>query len=253
MAISAEVKTFERIKKSVSKVSDVHLAGRYDELEVLYRITDTISTNLDLDDIFRHIIQLVHELTRADACLLYLLMDGYLTLRSSLQPHPELIGNLKIKVVEGVTGWVADHRQPVVIPKEAYNDPRFLAFHDLPEDRYHSFFSLPLFFRDTVIGVLNIHHHDPFEYPEHIKHLLLVVARQVGGAIENARLLEETQTLKSVLETRKTIDLAKGLLAERLHVNPDQAYETLVRQSRKLGKSVKEMAEAMILTDEMQR
>ena len=64
---------------------------------------------------------------------------------------------------------------------------------------------------------------------------------------------EETQTLKSVLETRKTIDLAKGLLAERLHVNPDQAYETLVRQSRKLGKSVKEMAEAMILTDEMQR
>ncbi len=234
-------------------VSLTHPAGQYDELQVLYTISDTISTNLDLDDVFRKIIQLVEGITKADACLLYLLMDDQLVLRASRHPHPEAIGKLKLKIGEGITGWVAQHQRPVVIQKKAYDDPRFRFFQELPEDRYEAFISVPLFFRDTVIGVLNVQHRLAQRYPDHILNLLLVVGRQVGGAIENARMLEGTKSLKSVLATRKFIDHAKDLISKKLNVSAEEAYNMLLRQGAKTGKSVRVVAESMMIAEDLEK
>lgn len=234
-------------------VSLTHPAGQYDELQVLYTISDTISTNLDLDDVFRKIIQLVEGITKADACLLYLLIDDHLVLRASRHPHPEVIGKLTLKIGEGITGWVAQHQQPVVIHKKAYDDPRFRFFQELPEDRYEAFISVPLFFRDTVIGVLNVQHRTAQRYPDHILNLLLVVGRQVGGAIENARMLEGTKSLKSVLATRKFIDKAKDIISKKLNVSAEEAYNMLLRQSAKTGKSVRVVAESMMIAEDLEK
>ncbi len=234
-------------------VSTTHPAGQYDELQVLYTISDTISTNLDLDDVFRKIIQLVEWITKADACLLYLLMDDQLVLRASRHPHPEAIGKIKLKIGEGITGWVAKNQTPVVIHKKAYEDPRFRFFHELPEDRYEAFISIPLFFRDTVVGVLNIQHREAQRHPEHILNLLLVVGRQVGGAIENARMLEGSKSLKSVLATRKFIDHAKDLISKKLNVSSEEAYNVLLRQSIKTGKHVRAIAESMMIAEDLEK
>jgi len=155
------------------------------EIEILHQISETVSGNLNLEDVLRHIIDLVSQATHGDACLLYLLDRGNeeLVLRASKNPHPRIIGRIKIKVGEGITGWVAKEKQPVAIPKNAFSDSRFKVFHNLPEDRYHAFLSVPIVSKNEVIGVINVQHRKPHRHSSIERALLVTIATQVGGAI----------------------------------------------------------------------
>ncbi|MDE3020073.1 MAG: GAF domain-containing protein, partial [Nitrospirota bacterium] len=180
------------------------------EVDVLHRISESISGTLDLEAVLRHIVEMVVEVTRADACLLYLLSESReeLILRASKNPHPKLIGRITIGLGEGITGWVARERTRVVIPSNANDDPRFKFFHNLPEDRYQAFVSVPILTKKEVVGVINVQHKRPKRYQPDELALLTTIANQVGGAIENARLYAEmsrkalqVDTLSQVSET----------------------------------------------------
>ncbi|MBM4120207.1 MAG: GAF domain-containing protein [Nitrospira sp.] len=173
------------------------------EVDVLHHITDSISGTLDLEAVLKHIVDIVVEVTRADACLLYLLSDSRdeLSLRASKNPHPKLIGRITIGMGEGITGWVARERMRVVIPSNASDDPRFKFFHDLPEDRYQAFVSVPILAKNEVVGVINVQHKRPRRYRPDKLALISTIAGQVGGAIENARLYAETMRKAHQIET----------------------------------------------------
>jgi len=191
------------------------------EVDVLHRISASISNQLDLEAILKHIVEVVVEVTKADACLLYLLSDNQdeLILRASKNPHPKLIGRITIGLGEGITGWVAQERTRVVIQSNANDDPRFKFFHNLPEDRYQAFVSVPIMAKKEVVGVINVQHKRPRRYqPDEIA-LLSTIANQVGGAIENARLYDQMQrkalqveTLSQVSETVASNRLIKDVL-----------------------------------------
>src|SRR5256886_15793935 len=163
------------------------------EADVLHRISESISNQLDLEAILKHIVEVVVEVTKADACLLYLLSDSQdeLILRASKNPHPKLIGRITIGLGEGITGWVAQERTRVVIPSNANDDPRFKFFHNLPEDRHQAFVSVPIMAKKEVIGVINVQHKHPHRHRAHEVALMTTMGRQVGGAIETARLHAE--------------------------------------------------------------
>ena len=189
---------------------DQALREKTREVDVLHRITESITNTLDLESVLKHIVDVVVEVTRADACLLYLLSDGReeLILRASKNPHPKLIGRITIGLGEGITGWVARERTRVVIPSNASDDPRFKFFHNLPEDRYQAFVSVPIMAKNEVVGVINVQHKRLRRYRSDELALLSTIANQVGGAIENARLYAETMrkarqidTLSQVSET----------------------------------------------------
>ena len=173
------------------------------EVDVLHRISESISSSLDLETVLRHIVEVVVEVTKADACLLYLLSESRaeLILRASKNPHPKLIGRITIGMGEGITGWVARERTRVVIPSNASDDPRFKFFHNLPEDRYQAFLSVPILAKKEVIGVINVQHKRPRRYRDDELALLTTIANQVGGAIENARLYAEMQRKAIQVET----------------------------------------------------
>ena len=191
------------------------------EADVLHRISASISNQLDLEAILKHIVEVVVEVTKADACLLYLLSDSQdeLILRASKNPHPKLIGRITIGLGEGITGWVAQERTRVVIQSNANDDPRFKIYHNLPEDRYQAFVSVPIMAKKEVVGVINVQHKRPKRYqPDEIM-LLSTIANQVGGAIENARLYDQMQrkalqveTLSQVSETVASNRLIKDVL-----------------------------------------
>jgi signal transduction protein with GAF and PtsI domain len=191
------------------------------EADILHRISASISNQLDLEAILKHIVEVVVEVTKADACLLYLLSDSQdeLILRASKNPHPKLIGRITIGLGEGITGWVAQERTRVVIQSNANDDPRFKFFHNLPEDRYQAFVSVPIMAKKEVVGVINVQHKRPKRYqPDEIM-LLSTIANQVGGAIENARLYDQMQrkalqveTLSQVSETVASNRLIKDVL-----------------------------------------
>ncbi|NGZ61548.1 MAG: GAF sensor protein, partial [Nitrospira sp. LK265] len=191
------------------------------EVDVLHRITDSISNTLDLEAVLKHIVEVVVEVTKADACLLYLLSDksDELILRASKNPHPKLIGRITIGMGEGITGWVAQERTRVVIPSNASDDPRFKFFHNLPEDRHQAFVSVPIMAKKEVVGVINVQHRRPKRYRPDELALLSTIANQVGGAIENARLYEQmrrkalqVETLSQVSETVASNRLIEDVL-----------------------------------------
>src|SRR5215510_2261473 len=130
--------SFKDIQKSLD------LAGQ--ELTILHQISQTISATLDLDKVLHQIIDLVIENTKGDSCLLYLVDDKeeFLVLRASKNPHARLIGNISVKVGEGITGWVAQQAEQVAIARQASKDVSFKFFNTLPEDRYEAFISVPI-------------------------------------------------------------------------------------------------------------
>ena len=179
------------------------LRERTREVGVLHRISESISSTLDLEAVLKHIVEVVVEVTRADSCLLYLVSTNRdeLVLRASKNPHPNLIGRILLGLGEGITGWVAQERVRVVIPRNASDDPRFKFFHKLPEDRYQAFVSVPIVTKGDVVGVINVQHKRAKRYREAELALLSTIAHQVGGAIENAWLYEEMRRQALQLDT----------------------------------------------------
>jgi signal transduction protein with GAF and PtsI domain len=166
------------------------------ELRILHQIGESISCSLDLDRVLGEIVGLVVDVTECDSCLLYLIDESgeYLLLRASKNPHPGLIGKIALRVGEGITGWVAEKAEPVAIARDAGRDLRFKVFNNLPEDNYEAFLSVPIIVpTDRVIGVINVQHIEARRHTQTERTLLSIISHQVGAAIENARLYEESK------------------------------------------------------------
>ena len=174
-----------------------------EELKLLQEITHIIGSTADFKEMLHEIVNLVSRLTHADACGLYVYdpLHKELVLSSSKTPHPNTVGEIRLRLGEGITGWVAQHHKPVAIPKEAHKDPRFKFFQSLPEDNYEAFLSVPITIKNDVIGVINVQHRKPREYSPVLVELLSAIARQTGGAIEKSRLYEEAKRKAEALQT----------------------------------------------------
>jgi uroporphyrinogen-III synthase len=223
------------------------------ELQILREIIETISYNLDLKEVLARIVKIVSNVTRADSCFLYLIDGEYLVLRASLNPKPLEIGNIKLKIGEGITGWVAKNKKTVALAKKAYNDGRFKFLNSLPEDKFEGFLSVPILYRDKVLGAINVQHCKPRSYSKSEIILFELVAKATGGAIENALLFSEKEALKAALETRKLIEKAKGILMKEYSISEDEAYKLLHKKSMDKRISMKEVSEAIIISNEFKQ
>jgi uroporphyrinogen-III synthase len=190
-------------------------------------------------------------LVKCDSCLIYVLEDDELVLRASKNPHPEVVDRLKLRIGQGITGWVAEHREPVSVTQHAAQDPRFRLFNELPEDTYEAFLSVPLLSRGRLVGVINLQHRRPHVHTRRQIRLIATAGFLVGAEIELARLEEANSDLSEKLQARKLVERAKGILQRDLGLSEEQAYLTLQRQSRQKRISMKQIAEAMILSDEI--
>ena len=121
-------------------------------------------------------------------------------MRVAVASHHE-IGNIRLKIGEGVTGWVAQNRSVVALASSASSDPRFKSFSALPEDKYEAFLSVPLISGGDTIGVINVHHKQSHRHTSEEVTLLGYVAEQMGGAIAKARLEERSQDSVKKFET----------------------------------------------------
>ncbi len=232
------------------------------QVALLHRISSIVSSELSLDEMLGEIVGLTAQVTECDACLVYLLDrdTGEIVLRASQVPHAADLGNLRIKMGEGVTGWVAEHKSVVALASNAGSDRRFKRFPALIEDTYDAFLSVPLVSGGDIIGVINVHHREMHEHSSDEVALLTFVGEQMGGAIsksvlseQNARLLEETQEMKRQLETRKLVERAKGILQQKHALSEEEAYLRLRNESRRLRRPMRDLAEAIILAEDLSR
>jgi signal transduction protein with GAF and PtsI domain len=158
------------------------------QLAVFQKISRLMVKDLSLSETLQSIVNLVTEYTSCDSCMLYLINNDELVLCASLNPHPAQIGKVRLKMSEGLTGWVARERRLLAISMEAYKDARFKGFKELPEDSFESFLSAPVIARNRVVGVLNVQHRAPHRHTGGEMELVTTVGEQVGCLLVLARM-----------------------------------------------------------------
>jgi uroporphyrinogen-III synthase len=228
------------------------VAQQTQERELLLKVVQMVS-DLDLDKVLKEIVKIAIKIAQVDSCFVYIYdaRRKELVLRASKNPHPKILQDIHMKLGVGITGWVAQHKQTVVISERAFADPRFHLFRDLPEDRYHAFLSIPIMHTHHVVGVFNLQNKSKHVFPPAQIELLTTIGKLVGGAVENARLVEETFDLRDALETRKLVEKAKGILMKSKGVSEDEAYRLIKKKSMDLRKPSKEICEAIILSEQI--
>lgn len=159
-----------------------------EQLKLFQKISRFMVREMSLQEVLQGVVSLVVEFMACDSCLIYLIDGDDLVLCASNRPHPSEIGKLKLKLGEGLTGWVASQRRLVSISREAYRDPRFKSFRDLPEDSYEAFLSAPVIARNRVVGVINVQHREAHQHSGSEMELLATVGEQVGCALVLARM-----------------------------------------------------------------
>ena len=180
----------ESYNEMVAKAKDLELRLERTEqqLRLFQKISRFMVRDLSLPEILQGVVSLVVEFTQCDSCLVYLLDDKDLVLCASNTPHPSTIGKVRLKWSEGLTGWVARERKLLAISREAYRDPRFKTFGELPEDTYEAFLSAPLIARNKVIGVINVQHRLPHQHTGSEMEVLTTVGEQIGCVLVLARM-----------------------------------------------------------------
>lgn len=227
------------------------MAAEDSSVDVLHEIGVRLATADGFHEVLSRVVEFASAVVKCDSCLIYALEGEELVLRASKNPHPEAVDRLKIRVGQGITGWVAEHREPVAVARNASKDPRFQFFNELPEDTYEAFLSVPLLCRGRVVGVINLQHRLPHVYKARQVQLISAVGLLVGAEIEMARLESVNSSLSEQLQTRKVVERAKGILQRDLGLSEEQAYLALQRQSRQKRRPMKEIAEAIVLSDEV--
>jgi len=223
------------------------------DIDVLHEIGSRIAAADPMHAVLGRVVDFVSSVVQCDSCFVYVLEDDALVLRASKTPHPDVVDRLKLRVGQGITGWVAEHKRPVAVGRHAFEDPRFQTFNELPEDRYEAFLSVPVLSRGKLVGVINLQHRQPHEHSRQDIQLISTIGFLVGAEIEMARLEVENTQLSERLETRKVVDRAKGILQRDLGITEEEAYLTIQRQSRQRRKTKKDIAEAIVLSDELRR
>ncbi|MHB1023870.1 MAG: uroporphyrinogen-III synthase [Acidobacteriaceae bacterium] len=225
----------------------------HNEMDILHEIGSRMAAADPLHVVLRRIVDFVSSVIPCDSCFVYVLEQDELVLRASKNPHADVVDHLGIRLGQGITGWVAEHREPVAIASQALQDPRFKMFKDLPEDHFEAFLSIPILCRNKVVGVINLQHRQPYKHTRREVRLISMIGFLVGAEIERARLENENVELSDRLETRKAVERAKGILQRELGVDEGEAYRTMQRESRQRRKAMREIAEAIILNDDMRR
>ncbi|HSW97183.1 MAG TPA: ANTAR domain-containing protein [Candidatus Saccharimonadales bacterium] len=219
----------------------------YDIINLLYQLV--VFKQYNFNEFLERFIKVILKIISADSCLIYFydLDTKKFILIGSKKPHDTEVGTIKIEEGEGITGWVAQHKQSVAIEKEAYKDPRFKTFKELPEDTYESFLSVPIIDETGIVGVINIQNRLPYVFSsEQIKTIESLV-KIIASAFVKIVLERKVNSLEAKLEERKKLEKAKGILMRVKGINEDEAFKFIRRESMNKRKTMLEIAEAILL------
>ena len=222
-------------------------------MEFLHEISSRIAAADPFHEVLTRVLDFVTMMVPCDSCFVYVLEQEKLVLRASKNPHADLVDRLGLQLGQGITGWVAQHREPVAIDSKASDDPRFSSFINLPEDRFEAILCTPVLCAGRVVGVITMQHRLPYKHTSVEVRLLSTIGFLVGAEIERARLETENLQLSDRLETRKLLDRAKSVLQRDFQLTEEDAYRRMQRESRQRRKAMREIAEAILLTEDLRR
>jgi signal transduction protein with GAF and PtsI domain len=223
-------------------------------LEALSKISRAISSDLYLEDILRLIVVVTAEVMKSKICSLWLVdeRDKALKIRATQSMSEEYLRERSLKLGEGVVGYVAQENRPMMI-YNVLKEPRYKEKELARKEGLVSLLSVPMCAKDEVIGVINCYTSFPHKFTKSETEVLTAVANQAAIAIENAGLIMKAKIIEDELMSRKLVERAKGILMKEQHLSEEEAFRRLQKKSMDLRKSMREIAEAVILANQIQR
>ncbi|MCL4396036.1 MAG: ANTAR domain-containing protein [Chloroflexi bacterium] len=222
------------------------------QLSALREITRAISAAWTLDQILALITRKTARVMDVDSCSIYLIdeQNEYLVLKATTGLAAEAVGHARLKLGEGLTGHAAKAAKSVAA-SHASRDARFKYLPETKESTFQSLLAVPLVSRGHVIGAITVQTREGREYSADETELLSIIADVAAGELEKAVLYDEIGGLKEALETRKLVERAKGILMKRHRIEEQDAFTRIQHQARTSRKSMREVAEAIILADQV--
>lgn len=225
-----------------------------DYLKTLNKISRAITSDLYLEDILKLIVTLTANVMKAKVCNVWLIDEKKqeFNIMATQSMHQEYLNKRTIKLNEGIVGLVAREKKPKIIfdvlKEKQYKEKKLARKEGLV-----SMASIPMMVKDKVIGVLNVYTNKPYEFTKAEVTLLSTIANQAAVAIEKTELIVRTKIIQEELDTRKKTERAKGILMEERNINESEAFSLIRKSSMDKRISMKEIAEAIILSYEIRQ
>ncbi len=224
-------------------------------IKALTDISRAITSDLFIEDLLKLIVMVTAKVTGVEICSLWIINEEEkppkIRLKTTQSISPEYIKDRALDLDEGVVGWVVTNKKPLIL-KDVLESERFKEKEMAKKLGLVSMVGIPLITEEEkVIGVLNCFTAQYHEFPDTEVNLLRAVANQSAIAIVNTQLMVKTKVIQEELEARKKIEQAKEILMDTRRMNGDEAYGWIRKRSMDSRKSIREVAEAVILSNEI--
>jgi len=233
------------------------------ELALLRELIQAASSGPGVEPLAEAAARMITTATATDVCFVHVLDDTErsLTLTGATPPFDSEVGKIRLPMGQGISGWVASHREPVVIIHDKESDPRYMPFESLRGSDFTSMVSVPM---ETdpggLVGVLNVHTVARREFADRDVELLLVIGRLIAGAMHQARMHRQLVArdrahenfVEQVIQAQ---ELERRRLAGDIHDGISQRLVTLSYRldaaSRAVGDDSSTAAEQLALAREL--
>lgn len=223
-----------------------------EQIKALSRISKAIASDSYLEDILRLIVTVTAESMDSNICSLMLIDEksAQLVVRASQSVSEEYNKKPPMKIGEGIAGKAARENKPITV-KDVTKEKEYKHKDIAKRQGLVSLLSVPMAVKGKVIGVINCYTSRPHDFSETEIEILTTIANQAAVAIENTELIVKSKVIQEELETRKRIERAKGILMRDEDLSEEQAYLKIRKYSMDNRKSMREVAEAIILAADM--
>ena len=224
-------------------------------IKALSDISSAITSDLYIEEILKLIVMVTAKVTGLEICSLWLVDNSNthkkIRLKATQAIDPEYVHDRSLDYNEGIVGYVVSNNEPLIL-KDVLKDPRFKEKEMAKKLGLVSMLSIPLQVKKgEVIGVLNCFTAVPHDFTEPEINLITAVANQAAVAILNTELMVKSKVIQEELETRKLVERAKEIIMNRKKINGNEAFRWIQKQSMNSRKSMRQIAEAILLSEDL--
>lgn len=225
-----------------------------DRLAAIREISEAASSDLLLQDILGLIVQVTANVMGSNICSLMLIDEDHdlLVLKATQSIDEAYNKKPSIKLGAGFAGKVAQENKPRQCI-DVIKEPLYLNKEIAKKCGLKSLLCVPMRAHGKVIGVINNYTTEPHEFSKAEIDTLIAIAGQAGLVISNFKLQKQINDAKAELQSRRIVEKAKWILIKQRGITEDEAFRLMQKESMNLRKPLKDIAEAVLIMDEMSK
>jgi len=224
------------------------------QIQTLAKMSQTIAQGIYIREILQLIVSMTAEMMDSKICSLMLLDEKgrELKIEATQSLSEEYKNKPPVPMRSSVSGRALLEKRHILVP-DVSKDPQYTYPDIARKEHLMSLLVVPMMIKEKPIGVLNCYTSEVHAFTDEEIQLVQAVANQAAVAIEHTRAIEKALAAEEALETRKVVERAKGILMRQQGLSEEASFRLIQRQAMDRRKTMKEVAEALILSEELQR